>query len=327
MKHITAPNGHTDRGGMGMCTALAWQNGERYFGRTLDLEYHYNEVMTAVPHGTPLPFRMLPTGTARYALLGIATETDGQPLWYDAVNEAGLFCAALNFPHSAVYLPPSHGLDNLASFELIPWVLSQCATVDEACALLARAQIINIPFNRALPPSPLHWFLADGVRAVAIEPLQDGLHIVDDAPCVLTNEPPLCAQLAHLRSFCHLSAEPAVNRFAPDLPLTPHSRGLGAVGLPGDWSSPSRFVRAAFACANAQAPQEERHSVSQCFHMLQTVAVPRGCVRLGEGKPPVTTLYTACYSADAGKLYCVTYDDPTVRTLSFEQGGTVPLFA
>lgn len=309
-----------------MCTALTWTNGGCYFGRTLDLEYHYNEVAATLPRGTAVDCRMLPRITAKHALLGIATVVDGQPLWYDAMNGAGLFCAALNFPHSAVYLPPAHGFDNLASFEVIPWVLSQCATVDEACTLLARARVINIPFNTTLPPTPLHWFLADSRRAVAVEALADGLHITDNPTCVLTNEPPLSAQLAHLQGFCHLSAQPAVNRFAPDLPLTPHSRGLGGMGLPGDWSSPSRFVRAAFVRANAQASREEQDSISQVFHILQSVEVPRGCIQLGEGVPPVTTVYSACYSVGTGTLYAATYDAPERRVLSLQGKGAAPRF-
>ena len=305
-----------------MCTVIAMQK-TGCFGRTLDLEYHYNETMTVLPQGTVLSFRCLPQCATRYALLGVAAVQQGQFLLYDAINEAGLYCAALNFPHSAAYLPTAHGFDNLASFEVIPWILSQCATVSEARTLLARARVTSIPFSASLPPTPLHWFVADSHESIAVEPLTDGLHVTDDPVCVLTNEPPLPMQLSQLQTFCHLTAEPAVNRFAPSLPLTPHSRGLGAVGLPGDWSSPSRFVRAAFVCANAQPDGD---GVTQCFHALHAVAVPCGCIRPGEGKPPVSTVYTACYDAVAGRLHCTTCDDLTVRSLSFAQGGTIPLF-
>ena len=82
------------------------------------------------------------------------------PLYYDAVNEKGLGMAGLNFVGNACYAAsPAKGKDNIAVFEFIPWVLGQCATVKEAGALLAKANLVGLPFNEQMPAAQLHCCL------------------------------------------------------------------------------------------------------------------------------------------------------------------------
>ena len=104
-----------------------------------------------------------------------------------------------------------------------------------------------------------------------------------------------------------LSAEPPTNLFSKDLDLRTYSRGMGGLGLPGDWTSPSRFVRAAFTRMNAKSGEAEEESVSQFFHILGSVEHPRGCVHMGEGKYEIT-VYSSCCNTDEGIYYYKTYD-------------------
>ena len=115
-----------------MCTALAMSGKDRYFGRNLDLEYSYIETITITPRNFPFAFRKKETIAHHYAMIGTAYVRDGYPLYYDATNEKGLSMAGLNFPGNAVYKPYVIGRENVAPFELIPWILGQCATVKEA---------------------------------------------------------------------------------------------------------------------------------------------------------------------------------------------------
>lgn len=294
-----------------MCTALSHRN---FFGRTLDLEYSYHEQVVVLPRRFPLSFRLADPIPVHHAIVGMAHVEENSPLFYDAVNEKGLAMAALNFPLSAVYQPPKQDKVNLAPFELMGWVLGQCATLAQARQLLERVNVLGLDFSPKLPSTPLHWLVADRERALTAEPLADGLHVQENPVGVLTNEPPFPMQLARLNDFLHLSSTPPKNHFAPHLPLTAHSRGMGALGLPGDWSSQSRFVRAAFAAHNSSGPAD----VGQFFHLMACVEVSRGCVRLEDGKE-VISVYTSCCDLDRGVYHYVTYGNRQICAVELGQ--------
>ena len=294
-----------------MCTAVAYGH---LFGRTLDLEHSYQEQVVLLPRRCPLPFRMTQEHTSHYAILGMAHVEQNTPLYYDALNEKGLAMAALNFPLSAVYHSQQQGRDNLAPFELIPWVLSQCSTADQARQLLENVNVVDLSFSPQLPSTPLHWIIADRTRSIIVEPLCDGLHIYDNPVGILTNEPPFPFQLSRLNDFRSLSPSPTANRFSPTLSLTTYSRGMGALGLPGDWSSQSRFVRASFAAHNAPSPAD----VTEFFHLMSAAEVPRGCVQLDDGTP-VISIYTSCCDLDRGVYHYVTYTNRQINAVDLHR--------
>lgn len=283
-----------------MCTALV--HGP-FFGRTLDLEYSYQEQVVVVPRRSPLSFRMENSLPGHHAIIGMAHLEQDCPLFYDGMNEKGLAMAALNFPLSSVYHEARRTRSNLAPFELIPWVLGQCSTVAQARQLLEQVNVVRVDFSSDLPSTPLHWLIADREQAITVEPMADGLHIHENPVGVLTNEPPFPFQLSRLNDFRGLSAAPAANRFS-SVPLTEYSRGMGALGLPGDWSSQSRFVRCAFAAHNSSRPAD----VTQFFHIMSTVEVPRGSVRLEAGKE-VISVYTSCCDLSKGVYHYTTYEN------------------
>lgn len=283
-----------------MCTALV--HGP-FFGRTLDLEYSYQEQVVVVPRRFPLSFRMENSLPGHHAIIGMAHLEQDCPLFYDGMNEKGLAMAALNFPLSSVYHEARRTRSNLAPFELIPWVLGQCSTVAQARQLLEQVNVVRVDFSSDLPSTPLHWLIADREQAITVEPMADGLHIYENPVGVLTNEPPFPFQLSRLNDFRGLSAAPAANRFS-SVPLTEYSRGMGALGLPGDWSSQSRFVRCAFAAHNSSRPAD----VTQFFHIMSTVEVPRGSVRLEAGKE-VISVYTSCCDLSKEVYLYTTYEN------------------
>ena len=285
-----------------MCTAVAYRGKHIYFGRNLDLEYRYREQITLTPRHFPLLFRQGTKQQAHAAILGTATVAEGYPLYYDAMNEHGLSMAGLNFPGNARYFAAQQGKNNIAPFELIPWILSQCKTVGDAETLLTHTNIWDHPFSEQYPLSPLHWMIADRERSVVVESMEDGLHVRQNPVGVLTNNPPFPMQMTYLNHFMHLSPAAPVNSFAPLLPLAPYSLGMGAMGLPGDLSSPSRFVRAAFVLSNSPIDGD----MSQFFHILSSVSQPRGCNRVREQEYEIT-LYGSCCDLDAGVYYLHTY--------------------
>ena len=301
-----------------MCTAATYLTRDFYFGRNLDYEFPYGEEVTVTPRNYPFRFRHMPELSSHYAMVGMAHVQDGYPLYYDAVNEKGLCIAGLNFVGNAVYGKPEEGRDNVAHFELIPWLLGTCASVAKARGLLDKIQITDTPFSPSLPIGQLHWLLADRKDCIVLESMADGLHIYEDSVGVLTNNPPFPMQLFALKNYAALSPDTPENRFAPGLDLAPYSRGMGAMGLPGDLSSQSRFVRAAFTRMNSRSGQEEGESVSQFFHILGSVEQQRGCCHLEKDKYEIT-LYSSCCNADRGIYYYTTYENSRISAVDMHR--------
>ncbi len=301
-----------------MCTAATYKTRDFYFGRTLDYEFSYGDEIVVTPRNFPIPLRHLPTLQTHYAMIGMAFVCQGFPLYYDAVNEKGLGMAGLNFVGNAHYNPVKEGKDNVAQFEIIAWILSQCATVSEALALLKKINITDTPFNDQLPPAQLHWLIADRDEAITVESMTDGLHIYPNPVGVMTNNPPFDEQLFGLNNYMHLSPRQPENTFAPGLPLKTYSRGMGAMGLPGDLSSASRFVRVAFTKLHARSGSSENESVSQFFHILGSVDQQRGCCEVEPGKYEIT-LYTSCCNTRTGVYYYTTYENHQISAVDMHR--------
>ncbi len=300
-----------------MCTAIAYRTKRMYFGRNLDLEFSYREEVTVTPRKFPIPLRRMPALTEHYAMIGMAYVQEGFPLYYDAVNEKGLAAAGLNFPGNAHYFPEEKGRDNIAPFELIPYLLGTCATVAEARAALAKICLAAIPFSEALPLSPLHWMIAGGDGSIVVESTREGLNIYDDPAEVLTNNPTFGDQMLRLADFAALSPFPPENNFSARLKITPYSRGMGAMGLPGDFSSPSRFVRAVFVKENSLSDGSEADDVSQFFHLLGAVEQPRGSVRWDDKCE--LTVYSSCCNTQTGTYFYTTYGNRQISAVEMPE--------
>ncbi len=301
-----------------MCTAITMKTEDCYFGRTLDYDYAYPVDVTITPRDFPLPFRHLPALGHHHAIIGMAHVQQNYPLYFDAVNEKGLAMAGLNFPGYAVYGQPAENKDNVAVFEFLPWILGRCANVREARKLLETIQLTDTPFSDALPAARLHWILTDKKETVTIESLREGLRIWSNPAGVLTNNPPFEQQMLHLTNFMHLSPEEPRNRFAPELTLLPYSLGMGAIGLPGDLSSQSRFVRAAFTKLNSACDPAETESVNQFFHILNTVEQVRGCCRTAQEQWEITH-YTSCCNLCRGRYYYTTYHNHQISCVELHR--------
>lgn len=311
--------GKTDGRNSLMCTCITCENGAFYFGRNLDLDVSFGEHVVITPRRFPLHFTRLPVLNEHYAMTGMAAAPEEFPLYAEAVNEKGLCMAGLNFPDNAVYQKEKKGMFNPASFELIPWILGRCSSVEEAEALLKNTNITADAFSLAMPPAPLHWMLADRCRCLVLEPVGTGLNILENSIGVLTNNPPFEYHRWNLSQYMNLQAAPAVNRFAGGLKLKPCSQGVGAAGLPGDASSVSRFVRAAFLKWNSVSGRAERENVSQFFHILDAVSMVRGSVLTPQGTWDVTT-YSCCINAGSGVYYYKTYEDSRIRKVDMMAG-------
>ncbi len=301
-----------------MCTAVTYKTKNFYFGRTLDYEFSYKEEVTITPRNYQFHFKNHVDINNHYAIIGMAYVAENYPLYYDAVNEKGLGIAGLNFVGNAHYNDIQQGKDNIAQFEFIPWILSQCSTVKEAKNLIEKMNLTNITFNSQLPLAQLHWLISDQNESITVEAVQEGIKVYENPVGVLTNNPPFDKQLFALNNYMSLSNKPPENAFATSLELQQYSRGMGAIGLPGDLSSQSRFIRASFVKMNSVSGEEENESVSQFFHILNSVEQQRGCCQLDDGKYEIT-IYTSCCNATKGIYYYTTYDNHQITAVDLNK--------
>ncbi|OKZ75754.1 MAG: choloylglycine hydrolase [Clostridium sp. 26_22] len=301
-----------------MCTAVTYKTKDFYFGRTLDYEFSYGDEIIITPRNYEIKFRHQKEIKNHYAIIGMAYVTENYPLYYDAINEKGLCIAGLNFVGNANYNEQVESNDNIAQFEFIPWILSQCTTVKEAKKLIENMNFINEPFNENLPLAQLHWIISDSTESITVESVKEGIKIYNNPVGVLTNNPPFDKQMFELNNYMNLSPKSPENKFSKDLDLQQYSRGMGAIGLPGDLSSQSRFVRVAFVKMNSVSGDTEKESVNQFFHILNSVDQQRGCCQLDNGKFEIT-IYTSCCNATKGIYYYTTYDNHQISGIDMHK--------
>lgn len=283
-----------------MCTAVSYSAKRHYFGRTLDLEYSFDEKVTVVPRNFPLKFKYCKTQKSHFAIIGMATVCDGYPLYYDAVNEHGLCIAALNFPISAHFTSCKEGVKNIATFEVIPYILGKYESADMAMREMRTLNITNDPFSSTMLAATLHWIICDKHNCYTVEKTKEGLKIYENDVGVLTNEPSFDFHRKNLSLYMNVSPKSAKNEFSKKIKISPFSKGMGALGLPGDNSSCSRFIRAAFNTLNREFESGEG-GVTDFFNIMSSVFVTRGSVV--EAEKSVVSLYTSCIDADDGVYY------------------------
>ena len=298
-----------------MCTASNYITKDHYFGRNFDYEISYNERVTITPRNYKFEYRLIDDIESHYAIIGVAAGVDGYPLYYDACNEKGLSIAGLNFEGNAVYLEEKEGMVNVTPFEFIPYILGTYSNVSEVKKALENINLVNINFSEELPLSPLHWMISDDTGAIVVEPLKDGLKVYDNPVGVLTNNPPFDKQLFTLNDYRSLSNRNPENTFSKDFDLDEYSRGMGAIGLPGDLSSSSRFAKVAFTRANSFSSDGEEESVSQFFHILGSVEQQNGCTFINDPDLYEYTIYTSCYNTNKAVLYYRTYSNNQITAV------------
>ena len=210
---------------------------------------------------------------------------------------------------------------------LVLHLLAQCATVEEAVRCLEKElRLVPLPLLGTVPP--LHWSFSDRTgESIVVEPDREGLHIYRNTLGVMTNSPGYPWHRLNLLNYAGLR-----DLDHPGTPLAKELEqcfsGSGAQGLPGDWSSPSRFVRLAFLRAFAPTGEGEASGVARMFRLLQSAAFPLGAVRVSH-QSPVTeldthtvpydyTVYTSVCCAQSRRFYWTTYENQRIRYLELE---------
>ena len=297
-----------------MCTAITYKTKDFYFGRNLDVERSYNERVVITPRNFEIKMRCVTALKTHYAIIGMATVINNFPLYFDATNEKGLSMAGLNFPENADYKPFHEKLNNITPFEFIPYILGKCKNIYEALEEVNKINLVNMNFSENLPLSPLHFIISDRAKSLTVESVKDGLKIYENPVGVLTNNPTFDYHLMNLNNYMTLNEGKCENKFSDELKFNNYSLGLGALGLPGDFSSPSRFIKATFVKYKSKLGSSEKENVNQFFHILNSVAMPKGCVLVRDGEYEYTR-YSSCCNVDKGIYYYKTYDDFNIKKI------------
>ena len=298
-----------------MCTSIAMTTGDFYFGRNMDLDYRFGERIVLTPRNYPVRFRKAGEAKNHYAIIGMATVAENYPLYAEAMNEKGLCIAGLQFPENAFY-PETEvsGKSNISPFELPLWILGKCASIEEAEELLSETNIVGIPFSKDMPLTPLHWHIADSKRSLTLEVTKNGTVLCDNPVGILTNNPPFEFHMTNLCQYLNLTSEYPQNRLSDKISLVPYGNGFGAMGLPGDFSPSSRFIRAVFMKFNSKCETSEESRVSRFFHIMESVSIVRGCVINKEDRMSITT-YCCCMNVSKGYYYFRSYSNSRITAV------------
>lgn len=290
--------------------------GDFYFARSMDIEYKLVGSVTVTPQNYRFEFTNGEILKNHYAIIGMAVVKKGYPLYAEAANQAGLCMAALSFPDSARYSNSTHEKANFAPFELIPYVLCKCKNISEAKNKLKHATLVDLPFDEQTPNTPLHWIIADKNGAVVAEQTEQGLAIYDDPFGVLTNNPPFPFHTENVRAYRNLSPEYDCSGVFSDLP--PLGGGACTNGLPGDYSSPSRFIKAAFLRRVCKPKENTQDNSSHMLSLIGAVAPPKGAVLDQNGRPHYA-VYSCCINADKGIYYLHKYESNDTEEFRLSQ--------
>ena len=317
-----------------MCTGLSIQSldGKWFFGRNMDLAYHFNQSVMIIPRNFQYQDKVTGNSvTNKRAIIGMGTVIDGHPVLADAMNEAGLGCAGLNFQGYAYFeKDPVEGKHNIAPYDFMQWVLSNHETVEEVKQGMAQVELVDRPINDKTPVPTLHWMIADKTgKAIVVEKTKDGITVHDNPVGVMTNNPTFDWHLTNLNEYLHLTPTAPKQVKWGEHTLNSLGIGAGTIGMPGDFASVSRFVRIAYIRAHMPEIKGDMESVTQFFHMLDYVKMVRGGVLTDDGLEDATT-YSSCMDQQKGIYYYRTYENNRINAIDLHkeqlEGTEVKLF-
>lgn len=303
-----------------MCTGVRFSDdqGNMYFGRNLDWSTPYGQKVVITPRRYKYKSAFLGEMANSPALIGMGIIAENTPLYFDCANENGLAIAGLNFPGYAAYEEaPVDRKTNVAAYEFPLWVALNFTTVDEAEKALKDVAIIAKPINDQYPVSQLHWIIGDKNRSIVVEYTEKGMEIFKNDVDILTNQPGYGWHQENLRNYMNLF--PLMPKGVKWGKAVMRAFGSGSLmrGMPGDYYSPSRFVRVAYLNTHYPVQSGEEANVSRLFHTLTGVAMIDGAAAMADGACE-KTIYTGGYSAATKTYYYSTYENPAIQAVAMK---------
>lgn len=305
------------------CTGITLKSkdGSTIAARTIEwAESVMNTMYVVVPRNEKLQ-SLTPTGTdgikfnTKYGYVGLAVEQ--KEFIVEGINEKGLSAGLFYFPNFGKYEPYNAELKNicLADFQVVSYVLAKCTTTDEVKEALSKVRIINIDPRS----STVHWrFTEPSGKQIVLEIVDEVMHFYDNPLGVFTNSPGIEWHWTNLNNYINLQPGNAPEHNFGPLEAKSLGHGSGMLGLPGDFTPPSRFVRATFFQLTAPQQPNAQESVFQAFHLLNNFDIPTGTeLPLGKASAdmPSATQFTVASDTHNRKIYYRTMYNSNIRCI------------
>lgn len=311
------------------CTGmkLTAKDGSIVHGRTLEFGIQVDISTAVIPRGYSFK-GTTPNGsglayTSKYGAVGAIAF--GDPALMDGMNEKGLAVGTFYFPTFASYskITPENQSRALSPVEFSNWILTQFATVDEVKAALKDVVIAPTVTKAWGPdPAPFHYIVYDkSGNCLVIEPLDGTLVASDNRLGVFTNSPTFDWHMTNLRNFLNLTPFNAKPVTINGVLLQPFGQGSGMVGMPGDFTPPSRFVRAAIFSGTATPSENAHEAIFQLFHILNQFDIPVGTTKekVGDVIYSDETQITCARDPQSLKYYFRSYNNQTIKVVDLNQ--------
>ena len=314
-----------------MCTAITLQSiqNENFFGRTMDFSHPIEPGLYVMPRNhkwySPITKKK---HINPYSFICIGQKTDGMLGFFDGVNEKGFAAAALYFPGYAYYDLPIDNKEEITSLDFLHYILGHCSCVDDLKHLLKNIRIVGLKDPVTKIAAPLHWIATDrSGKCVVIEQTKTGLKLINNPIGVMANSPDFNWHMTNLRNYMNVSTKQQNEVYWKNVSLTPFGQAAGTTNLPGGFTSPERFVRTAFLKTNTQVPKKRFESIMTCFHIMNSVSIPKGIVLTDKGTYDYTQ-YIAFIDTNTCEYYFKTYENNQIITASLKDymNSTKPVF-
>lgn len=293
-----------------MCTSLTYENsqGDHFLARTMDFAFELGGQPVFMPRNQKIQGDA-GAFTTKYGFIG-AGRNLGHYMFVDGVNEFGLGVAALYFPQYAQYqkTAPADKL-GLAPHDVTAWVLGNAKSVADLRELVQHIQILDVPVALLGLTTPLHFIFSDSTGDTAVlEATSEELRLIDDPVGVMTNAPQLSWHLQNLSTYGTMQAEERPLHDYMGFSLKTQGPGTGALGLPGDYTSPSRFVRTVYNKHYSVPVSGTPATLNLLQHLLDGVTIPKGVKLKADGKSDYTQ-YRGYANLDERTYFMEPYDN------------------
>lgn len=315
------------------CTGirLTAKDGQSVHGRTFEFGINVDTSIVVIPREYPF-IATTPNGKgleykSKYASIG-AMCYDNVAIM-DGLNEKGLSVGSFYFPGYASYTPTTaqNQKNSLSPIDFPNWILTQFATLDEVKNNLSKVFIApTVLEGWGKTPPPFHYVVYDKKgKSIVIEPINGSLVVRDNPLGVLTNSPSFDWHMTNLNNYLNLTTVNISPKTIEGVKFVPFGQGSGMVGLPGDFTPPSRFVRAAIFSIVAIPAATGDEAIFQAFHILNQFDIPVGIAREKEGGLTLSdyTLATVVHDPNNLKYYFRTYDDQTIKLVNLNDSDKV----
>jgi choloylglycine hydrolase len=302
------------------CTGISLTAADGSYIQARTIEWAYGVLKSEyviIPRGEQLQ-SYTPTGTngmkfrARYGVVGLAVVE--KEFIAEGINEAGLSAGLFFFPRYGSY-ESYESIDNsrtLADLQVVQWMLTQCASIDEVMEAVKHVRIVALEKTAVV-----HWRIGDPTgRQVVMEIVGGKINFYENEVGVLTNAPGFEWQVTNLENYVNLRPGSAQNYKLGGVTLEPNGGSTAMLGLPGDFTPPSRFVRAAFFRNTAPQRATGVDTVLEAFHLLNNFDVPIAIENPSEHNLPSATQWTSAIDLTSRTVYYKTAYNSTIRSIS-----------